>query len=432
MSSIEPRLWAGLWTRASSGPEGAAGRNRVAVAVAVASLLGTTAATAENPPPGDEFGWFVSGALTGDDNVFRVADDAPAPAVGGSQRSDVSLVSSAGIHFDLPVSAQRVVGQFTFGDHRYNRFDELNHDSYSGRLGFLWQAGSQVDGQVVARQEYMLTSLANVQAGAQSSTPNFLRTREALAEAGYGLESSWQLRGAISRLEHHNSSQQFFISDSRRDAGELTLAYVTGSKNRIGVTARVEDGKLDNPQTIAGIPVSNSYEQRRAFGLLDWSPTEQSQLRLRGGRVQREYDEISQRDYSTWSYNASYEWRPRDAVTLTAIVQRDISDSEQVDVGLVVMRSILLQPALQLSQKVRLALNLEDGRRAYRGNVTDAVGNVAPVLHEHIRLVEAAMFAQVTQKVRLALNLRREQRDSDRVLSDYVAKVASFEIRIGL
>ncbi|HXC57738.1 MAG TPA: outer membrane beta-barrel protein [Steroidobacteraceae bacterium] len=402
------------------------------MAAAVASLLGAMTASAANPPPGDVFGWFASAGLTADDNVFRVADGAPLPTLNGTSRSDMSLISSAGIHFDLPVSAQRVVGQFTFGDHRYNRFDELNHESYSGRLGFLWQAGSQLDGQVVARQEYMLTSLANVQAGAQSSSPNFLRTREALAEAGYGLASSWQIRGAVSRLEHHNSSQQFLISDSRRDAGELTLAYVTDSENRLGVTARVEEGKLDNPQSVAGIAVSNSYQQHRAFALMDWSLTEQSQLRLRGGRVEREYKEFSQRDYSTWNYDASYEWRPRDNATLTAIVRRDISDSEQVDVGLVVMRTILLQPALQLSQKIRLALNLEDGHRAYRGNVIDAAGTVAPVLREHIRVVEAALFAQVTPRVRLALNARREQRDSDRVLSDYVAKIATFEIRVGL
>jgi hypothetical protein len=402
------------------------------VALAVFASLLAGSAMAANPPPGDEFGWFASANVTGDDNVFRVADGVPSPAIGSSARSDVSLISSAGIHFDLPVSAQRVVGQFTFGDHRYNRFDELNHDSYSGRLGFLWQVGSQLDGQVAARQEYVLTSLANVQAGTQISTPNFLRTREALAEASYGLQSTWQLHGAVSRLEHHNSSPQFFISDSQRDAGEVTLAYVTDSENRIGLTARLEDGQLDNPQTIAGIPVSNSYKQRRAIASLDWALTEKSQLRLRSGRVEREYREFSQRDYSTWSYYAGYEWRPRDAATLTAIVQRDISDSEQVDVGLVVTRSILLQPALQLSQKIRLALNLEDGRRAYRGNVIDVAGTVAPVLREHIRVVEAALFAQVTPKVRLGLNARREWRDSDRVLSDYVAKIASFEIRIGL
>jgi hypothetical protein len=178
---------------------------------------------AANPPPGEEFGWFASAAVSGDDNVFRVPDQAPPGITLAPQRSDVSLVSSAGIHFDVPVSAQRVVGQFTFADHRYNHFDLLDHDSYSGRVGLLWQVGSQIEGQALFRQERMMTSLANLQIGTQSSTLNLLRTREALAEVRYGLQSPWQVRAAVSRLEHDNSSDQFFISDLQRDAleGEL-------------------------------------------------------------------------------------------------------------------------------------------------------------------------------------------------------------------
>src|SRR5689334_11162907 len=106
MWSIVPRPSAGRWTRESSGRSGIApaGRRCHAVAAAVASLLGVAAANAANPPPGEEFGWFASAALTGDDNVFRVPDQQPPGIELAPQRSDVSLVSSAGIHFDVPVS----------------------------------------------------------------------------------------------------------------------------------------------------------------------------------------------------------------------------------------------------------------------------------------------------------------------------------------
>lgn len=408
------------------------GRVRNAVAAAVAALLGATTAIAANPPPGEEFGWFASAALTGDDNVFRVPDEQPPGVTLAPQRSDVSLVSSAGIHFDVPLSAQRVVGQFTFGDHRYNRFDELDHDSYSGRLGLLWQVGSQLEGQVLFRQERAMTSLANLQNLTQSSTRNLLRTREALAEARYGLQSAWQLRGAVSRLEHDNSSDLFRLSDLQRDAIEGELDYVTPAENRIGVLSRVEEGRLLNRQVIGGVSISNSYWQNRIIGLMDWSVTEKSRLSLRGGRVEREYKMFPQRDYSGITYNAGYEWRPRDNMSFSAIVRRDVSDSEQVDVGLVVMRTILFQPALQLNQKTRLSLNLEEGRRTYRGNVISAVGDVAPALREHVRIIQAALSYQATTKVRLTLDARREQRDSMLEFQDYVAKIANFEIRIGL
>jgi hypothetical protein len=165
---------------------------------------------------------------------------------------------------------------------------------------------------------------------------------------------------------------------------------------------------------------------------MDWPVSEKSQVSLRGGRIEREYKQFSQRDYSGWTYNAGYEWRPRDAVSLSAIVRRDVSDSEQVDVGLVVMRTILLQPALQLNQKTRLTLNLEEGRRTYHGNIISPVGDVAPAVREHVRIIQAALAYQVTTKVRLTLDARREERDSALSFQDYVAKIANFEIRIGL
>ena len=434
MWSIVPRPSAGRWTRESSVRSGVAPAGRLfhAVAAAVASLLGAAAASAANPPPGEEFGWFASAALTGDDNVFRVPDQQPPGIELAPQRSDVSLVSSAGIHFDVPISAQRVVGQFTFGDHRYNRFDELDHDSYSGRVGLLWQVGSQIEGQVLLRQERAMTSLANLQNLTQSSTRNLLRTREALAEARYGLLSAWQLRGAVSRLEHDNSSDLFRLSDLQRDAVEGELTYVTPAENRLGVLGRVEEGRLLNRQLINGVSISNSYWQNRIVGVMDWTVTEKSRLSLRGGRVEREYKMFPQRDYSGLTYNAGYEWRPRDNLSLSAILRRDISDSEQVDVGLVVMRTVLFQPALQLNQKTRLSLNLEEGRRTYHGNVISAVGDVAPALTEHVRIIQAALSYQATPKVRLTLDARREQRDSALEFQDYVAKIANFEIRIGL
>jgi hypothetical protein len=165
---------------------------------------------------------------------------------------------------------------------------------------------------------------------------------------------------------------------------------------------------------------------------MDWPISAKSRLNLRGGRVEREYKQFSQRDYSGWTYDAAYEWRPRDGATLTAIVRRDISDSEQVDVGLVVMRSILLQPALQLSLKTRLMVNLEEGRRTYHGNIISPEGAVAPAVQEHVRIIQVALAYQVTPKVRLTLDARREQRDSALAFQDYVAKIANFEVRIGL
>src|SRR6266850_2222568 len=152
----------------------------------------------------DKLELFVAETVTRDDNVFRISSGLDPAALGLSSKGDTSSTTSFGFNLDVPVSRQRFQGGVTWNKTRYDRFTVLNLDGHQGRGTWLWQLGNDISGQLGYMDTLVLASLANVQSGVQSSTPNFLTTRRAFFNAVYLLTPSWRLRGEAGRLKQSN------------------------------------------------------------------------------------------------------------------------------------------------------------------------------------------------------------------------------------
>jgi len=392
--------------RASSAPERAL-RLAMLAAAAVAA-----------PAFAQESQLIAAVGVTHDDNVFRLDD--------GGDAADTRHIASVGLHLDLPASAQHIVLDGLVSDSRYARFSEFNHIAYTAQLAWQWQAGERTAGRFAYGRESSLTSLSNLQAGQQSRVANRLEQQRLLAEGNYGLNSHWRLRAGFERLEHDNSAAEFQLSDMRRDSIETGLNWVSGSGNRIGLVARGEDASLPNRQQSGRITVDNSYRQWRIGPLLEWAPAAKSRLLLRGGRLQREYEQLPARDYGAWTWNASYEWQATARFTLTALARDDLSEYEQVNVGLVAVKGFALQPSFQFGEKSRLALSVGRDLRTYRCDV--AVAGGAPLVRERLRVVDLQYSWQVLRTVGVNLQLRHEARRSA-LTTPYEALVASLGVR---
>jgi hypothetical protein len=384
-----------------------------------APWLGLLAAVALAAPAfAQESQLIAAVGVTRDDNVFRLG--------AGADAADVRYVASAGVHLDLPASAQHIVLDGLVSDNRYARFSEFNHTAYTAQLAWQWRAGERTAGRFAYGRESSLTSLSNLQAGQQSRVANRLDARRVLADGSYGLSSHWRVRAAFERLDHHNSTDEFRLSDMRRDGVEADLSWASGSGNRIGLVARGEDATLPNRQQFSRITVDNSYRQWRIGPLLEWAPAAKSRLQLRGGRLERNYEQLPARDYRAWTWNLTYEWQATGRLTFTALARDDLSEYEQVNVGLVATRGFALQPAWQFGEKSRLALSFGRDLRTYLGDV--AVASGAPRVRERLRVLDLQYSWQVLRSLGLNLVLRQEERHSA-FTPQYRALVAGINAR---
>jgi exopolysaccharide biosynthesis operon protein EpsL len=379
----------------------------------------------------DKLELFVAQAVTRDDNVFRISSGLdPAAALGSSSKGDTYSTTSLGFNLDVPVSRQRFQGGVTWNKTRYERFTILNLDGHQGQGTWLWQLGNDISGQLGYTETFALAWLANIQSDVQSSTPNFLTIRRAFFNAAYMLTPRWRLRGEAGRLKQSNEVPERKVNDTVTDSVDLTVSHVTPVSNQIGLSVRVEDGRLPNRQFVARTLFDNSYRQQSVAAVTDWTLTGSSHVSARVGSVRRSYTQLPQRDFEGATFNAAYDWKPTGKLTLIAAAQKGISTTEQINVGFVLVKGVALRPTLRLTDKVDIAGVLEYNNREYRSDPALALG-VVPSRTDHVRSSAVTASYRPIRTVTLQMALLHETRSSTAAFGDYAANVVSVSARIG-
>jgi exopolysaccharide biosynthesis operon protein EpsL len=314
-------------------------------------------------------------------------------------------------------------------DTRYRRFTVLNLDGHEGRAAWQWQVSDDFGGQLGYTESRSLASLANIQSGVQSSTPNTIKITNAYLNAAYKLTPRWQLRGEASRLQQSNSVTERQVNDISVDSSDLTFSYVTPAANQIGLNMRVADASFPNRLFIAGIPFDNAYRQKNVAVVADWTITAHSHVSARAGRVSRSYAQLPQRDFDGETYQAAYDWKTTGKLTLTAMAQRDISATEQVNVGFVLVKRVGLYPMLRLTDKTSLSGFLENSNREYAGDPGLVLGTVPP-RSERVRSTGMTLSYRPTASATLLLAWRRETRTATVDFGDYATNALSVSGRL--
>jgi len=380
----------------------------------------------------DRLELFASETVARDNNVFRLSSAVdPTAALGTSSKADTYQITSFGLGFDVPVSRQRFVGGYARNYTRYNRFTVLDLDGYEGRALWFWQIGNELNGQVGYTERLTLASLANVQSGLQSVTPDFLKTREAFFNAAYKLTARWQIRGQANWLDQSNSASGRKVNDTSVDTGGVTVSYITPANNQIGINVTVADANVPTRELVAALAVDNSYRQQYLGAVTEWTLAGHSRVDLRAGRVTRDYAQLPQRNYAGPFFFAGYEWKPTGKLTFNAVAQRDISSTEEINTGFVVIKRIALSPTWQATEKISVDVVFEHSDRDYRGDPGQVLGTVGPRT-ETVRAASLGVSYRPLRTVTVNLAARRETRTASVAFGDYAANIVSLGVRLGI
>lgn len=362
-------------------------------------------------------------AVVRDDNLLR-RPQAEGPI------TENYRVTSLGFNLDAPLARQHLLGGLTVNSVRYDTFEQLDLDGHEGRALWQWRLGGDTKGELGLLHSRALASLANVQQGVQSSTPNALTTRKAFASGETLLAQRWRLALEASRLDQSNAADERRVNDLALDRGEASLSYVSGAGNRLGLRARLAQGTLPNAQVILGMPIDNSYRQREAGVVGEWSPGAHSRLRAHVSRVRREYEQLPARDFESNTWELALDWTPTGKLGIAAIAQREISATEEINLSFVLAERIALQANYRPSPRTELSAGLETSHRRYLGDAGQALG-LAPPFSDHLRAAGLQASYRPLPRFTLSLQLRREMRESDFAGADYALNLVSLAARIG-
>lgn len=351
---------------------------------------------------------YVAGRMTTENNVFRVANN---------PERDTHVTTTVGLNVDKTVSRQRFLAGASLDLVRYDRFADLNHLGRNARALWLWELGNQWSGQLGYAERKSLASFSNI----PGRSNNSLKIQRVHGEAAYLLTPSWQLQAGIAEQLQINSEQ--IRQENDVDLRTLTLAvnYISPASNKVGIGFTQDDGRLLHRQIVGALSHDNSYTQRAIDVHADWAFGGKSRLKARLAQVQRDYDELSYRDYDGTTFNLRYDWQPTGKLALVLVAQRDITPDDDIQTSFVLIKGVAFRPSYALSEKLRLLATADFSTRDFLGDHGLAPGTMTG-RSDRVRLLSAAVSYQPMPSLTLQLSGQRESRSSNYRLADYSYK----------
>jgi exopolysaccharide biosynthesis operon protein EpsL len=367
---------------------------------------------------GDRLQLFAAETFTYDSNLLRVSKDANAFAtVGSSDLSDIYLTTSAGFNLNVPVGRQLFVGGYAINRIDYSRFGDLSYTGREGRGIWFWQLGNSLSGQVGFTDTTQQATFVNF----TTRIKDLVTTQTGFANASYLFNPYWQLRAAVDGLHQEHGEATRKDQDINITGTEGGINFISRRGNTLGLLLRNEDGRYPNRQIGA---FDNAYTQRTASIVLDWRITPASRVSGRIGHTKREFDTLSQRDFSGGVGRAVYDWTPGGRFSLSAIALRDISVYEDIRSSFVLVTGVALRPDYRIDDKLSLGAVADISKREYLGDPTGATRA------DKVHTLGITATWLPSRNTSVIASLTRETRASDVQFNDYEAWVVFLRGRI--
>ena len=346
--------------------------------------LCTCSASAQHSP------WSIGGStlFSHDSNLLRLADtQVPGP---GESRSDTVLSTALVGSLNQNIGRQRVFGNLTLRDNRFERNAKYNNQSYNGALGLDWSTINRISGNLSLSAARNLSTF-NAEGVGLLPEKNLETTQAANASVSVGLVTEYSLEIGAGRRQVRNSvqDQRVLSRDVNQDTLSVGLAWrptaafgLTGALRR--VSALFPTFRL-NANT--GAYESDRYKQQQIELIAALQPSGASTLDLRLSFGDTRYLINEERNFSSVNGSLGWLWQATGKLRFTTRLARDkgqdnypssvpffggavpvtLSDSR-------VITTLRVQADMDVSAKVAISTSLQHANRTLDRN-TLAVSN---------------------------------------------------------
>lgn len=307
----------------------------------------------------------VSSGIDHDSNLFRLSSTTDAQAaIGTRDKSETMYHLGAGFKADLPISRQHLLLEGEVTEHLFDRFSVLDYLGYKAGARWNWAAKDILSGNLGYRRQRFISSFGEL----QGLVKDLITEDHAFAEAGYHLTPRWKLRGGVDFFNFDHSDPTRRTLDNHTISGTLGIDYVTPASNSIGVQVKYTDGTFDNREFFVGSFVDNGFQEVEASVVANWNITAKSHIDARAGFTSRNHDQLSQRDFDSFTGRLSYDWKPLAKTLLNVSAWREIRSIEDVTASFVQETGVSVGPAWAPTSKIILQGKLVYEERDFRGD----------------------------------------------------------------
>lgn len=371
----------------------------------------------------DSFNFAAGISARYEDNLFRLASNAPAPnANGSSGKSDTILTTYAGIRFDRRYDLQRIQLDATATSYNYKNNDDLNFTALDYRAAWLWAVSPRLTGSLFADSTSEVTSYTNLQ---NINTPNE-RTVEHQGFLGDWLvDGGWHLIGGVNRLRSVTDSTELTsYGNYVQNTAEAGIKYVSTSDNSIALVQRQANGEYMDREIDPVNLLDTRYKQSDTELHSIYQVTGHSRLDARIGYRDRTYDNYSERDFSGLVGEISYLWTPTGKLQFTLTAGRDLLAYQEAGNSYFASNYVNFTPAWLISDKTTLRLKFD----IYKNDFSGAVVPVPELREDKIYATRLMLAWRPTRTVVVDSYLLHEERSSNISGLPYEANVAGLSV----
>jgi hypothetical protein len=235
---------------------GARSRLLPLAAVCTGALL-STGAVAQTVSP-----YYIGGlvAYGHQSNALGLPDGATAVPPGYTSKSDnlTSLALVAGL--DQPIGRQRLFGDLTWRDNRYDRNRLLDHQSYSATAGVDWQTIERISGNLSVKTNRDLVQFSSFEQ--PTGGRNLVTTRAADASARIGGVTRFTFETAFNYRSIDYSDIGYESRDVRQHMASVGVRYSPSGTNYFGLSVRDTRGRYPTFQRTAAGVVEDEFDRQ--------------------------------------------------------------------------------------------------------------------------------------------------------------------------
>jgi hypothetical protein len=350
-------------------------------------------ATADEP-----FQFYVITGATGDDNLFRLADEAQGEALLGT--GDLSdRYRSLGLGFDSLMAREHHRFELRGDVNRqtYDEFTDFDHTAGRLRGAWNWKASDATQGDLGYRYRRELRSFANQ----DIPSPDIITENTLFASIERQLKQRWLLRfgGESADLQFSTSP----LLQKQRSSLEAELRYAASQSSSFGLLTTFTKSKFDENR-------AQDFSGWSVGPVVRWQPKAKLTLTANAGYTHQELEELQPdiRAFEGITGNVAAEWRPSTRLSWKLRAYRDISDLGGEIPLYTELSGASLQPSWQITENLASRAQLEYQTRDF---IRSSVMGIRR--KDDYRLAELWFDLTVARRWLISVGLGTERRDSN-------------------
>ena len=369
----------------------------------------------------DSMVFFVAGQTSHDNNIFRLpASIVDLTALVGprASREDRINTASLGLDGNWLIGKQVITLDLDADVNRFVRNDNLNNVLSNDAVKWNWVLGDRVSGQVGADFRRSLGSFYNT----FDYRRDLVDQTESFGAARYAVGPHIVLFGGILYTDTSLSETRLKINDNQRKAVDFGLEYATSVTRSLDFEYRYTDARYSHRSILNGVAYDPDYRDKTAHITFKDALSEKTQIEAVVGYLKRAYPNTVIGAFSGNIWRLLLDWHPTDKTQLVIAGSRDLQADLSAQTDYFASKAVSISPTWIPSEKITFAVTLSRDEQDFIGvnEFAVSVGTRRDLVNAgQISIAYLPLYFTPARGVTFDFTFRREHRTSNQATFSY-------------